>query len=430
MKSLHSFSLLFLALGLFIASPPSLSAQQVHACVVMPSTGATGSFSQSAPASNLPAGVNRAVALGNSGRGFSNFWTSGSTIRIKFLSGSAYVRQKVEQHAREWTRYANVNMQFVTSGSSDIQISFVNNGSSWSMLGRQASYAPDHQATMNFGWFTDQTSDAEFRRTVLHEFGHALGLLHEHQNPSGGIPWDEDAVYAFYARTQGWDRQTTYTNVIARQSHNETQYSSYDARSIMHYPVDPSLTMGNYSVGLNSALSTTDMNFISKLYPGRSYNPPTTTTSGTAGNTPTRTRTQPTRTQPSRRTEPTVNYHTVSISNHLGQGVSSEVIQLTINNRRYEFRLQEGQRNQQTLNLKLRPGTYDYQVETKSVYVGKTRVWNGRRYVERQQEQTIAGSGQGRLSVRNSGQLVFYGSYDKQSGRMKVWLGEEEQTTR
>ena len=35
-------------------------------------------------------------------------------------------------------------------------------------------------------------------RPILHEFGHALGLAHEHQNPAitSTIRWDETAVIA------------------------------------------------------------------------------------------------------------------------------------------------------------------------------------------------------------------------------------------
>jgi hypothetical protein len=29
---------------------------------------------------------------------------------------------------------------------------------------------------------------------VLHEFGHALGLVHEHQHPAGGIQWNRPQV--------------------------------------------------------------------------------------------------------------------------------------------------------------------------------------------------------------------------------------------
>ena len=33
------------------------------------------------------------------------------------------------------------------------------------------------------------------RPTVLHEFGHALGLIHEHQSPfKGGFEWDREEV--------------------------------------------------------------------------------------------------------------------------------------------------------------------------------------------------------------------------------------------
>jgi hypothetical protein len=41
--------------------------------------------------------------------------------------------------------------------------------------------------TMNLGFFD--------KATVLHEFGHAIGLIHEHQSPfKGGFEWDKDEV--------------------------------------------------------------------------------------------------------------------------------------------------------------------------------------------------------------------------------------------
>jgi len=40
-----------------------------------------------------------------------------------------------------------------------------------------------HEPTMNYGWLKDDTDDVEYRRVVIHEFGHALGAIHEHQNP-------------------------------------------------------------------------------------------------------------------------------------------------------------------------------------------------------------------------------------------------------
>lgn len=41
------------------------------------------------------------------------------------------------------------------------------------------------QPTMNLGWIADDVmlEDSE-RGVILHEFGHVLGLMHEHQNPA------------------------------------------------------------------------------------------------------------------------------------------------------------------------------------------------------------------------------------------------------
>ena len=51
---------------------------------------------------------------------------------------------------------------------------------------------------MNFGWLRPGTPLEEYMRVVLHEFGHALGLIHERQNPSGGIQWNKPVVYRYY----------------------------------------------------------------------------------------------------------------------------------------------------------------------------------------------------------------------------------------
>jgi len=44
---------------------------------------------------------------------------------------------------------------------------------------------------MNYGWLRDDTQDEEYSRVVLHEFGHALGCIHEHQQPKFGRVWDK-----------------------------------------------------------------------------------------------------------------------------------------------------------------------------------------------------------------------------------------------
>ncbi|AUF95294.1 hypothetical protein CXQ80_05360 [Pseudomonas sp. 02C 26] len=51
--------------------------------------------------------------------------------------------------------------------------------------------------------YTDETmclnvapGEEWFECPVLHEFGHALGLQHEHTHPDANIPWNEQALIA------------------------------------------------------------------------------------------------------------------------------------------------------------------------------------------------------------------------------------------
>jgi hypothetical protein len=64
---------------------------------------------------------------------------------------------------------------------------------------------------MNYGWLLANTPDQEYSRVVLHEFGHALGAIHEHQHPAAGIPWDKPKVYEYYAR-QHWSIDQRFLN--------------------------------------------------------------------------------------------------------------------------------------------------------------------------------------------------------------------------
>ena len=59
---------------------------------------------------------------------------------------------------------------------------------------------------MKLGGFTTASDNTVLRRTVLHEFGHAIGCVHEQASPAANIPWNEAKVYEFYR--QWWDDET------------------------------------------------------------------------------------------------------------------------------------------------------------------------------------------------------------------------------
>ena len=201
-------------------------------------------------------------------------WTTGQTIRIKFLNGDTYLQGKVKQYANYWTTYANIKFQYVPiTENADVKIAFKwsTNGkidtASWSYLGTQSQYKSQNEPTMNFGWFDVNTTETELNRVILHEFGHLLGLIHEHQNPAGNILWNKPAVYEYYRISQGWTTAQVDTNIFTKYDETVTNYSVYDNTSIMHYPISASLTTNGYSVGINENLSNIDKQYISKAYP-------------------------------------------------------------------------------------------------------------------------------------------------------------------
>ncbi len=121
---------------------------------------------------------------------------------------------------------------------------------------------------MNFGWLTKATLNDEYSRVVTHEFGHSIGCIHEHQNPSTNIPWNKDAVYKYYAGPpNNWTKEQVDINLFTRYSANITQFSEFDPKSIMLYPIPNEFTIGNFEVGWNKVLSDEDKQFVATLYP-------------------------------------------------------------------------------------------------------------------------------------------------------------------
>lgn len=195
-------------------------------------------------------------------------WTKGSVITVRLYGGSTKVRQKVMQYANEWSKYANITFRFVTSGKAQLRVTFTDGAGSYSYIGTDALRIASNEETMNFGWFDDNTSDSEFSRTVIHEFGHALGMIHEHQHPLAAIPWDKDKVYTYYAGYPNyWSKSDVDNNLFAKYATTQTQYSTYDPSSIMHYSISSALTTNGFSVGNNTVLSATDKSFIAQVYP-------------------------------------------------------------------------------------------------------------------------------------------------------------------
>jgi len=196
-------------------------------------------------------------------------WKNGRTLSIYLIEGSDFVKQKIRQFAVTWMDHVNIKVAFRSDTAADIRVSCQSGGGSWSYVGMDNLSIPKDQPTMNFGWFDDETPDEEFSRTVLHEFGHALGCIHEHQSPGAGIiPWNKDAVYAYYGKPpNNWSRDVVDHNIFERYNASSTNFSRFDKKSIMLYAIPAELTDGTWHTDWNTILSPTDKKFMKKMYP-------------------------------------------------------------------------------------------------------------------------------------------------------------------
>lgn len=230
-------------------------------------------------------------------------WEPGTELIVKFMpGGSKSVRDKVIANAKEWEKYANIRFKFVpdNAGFTNIRVKLSEGMGHNSAVGTEANFRQQNEQTINFDTMAFADGDyylarvkkkkieppytydllrqemkedpnhwnlPELRRVVMHEFGHALGLLHEQSYPDV-INWKKtDSVYQYYEETQGWSRAEVDFNVFEVGSQFFTNGTKYDPKSIMHYSINPWETTDGYSLKDNYELSAGDKVLIAALYP-------------------------------------------------------------------------------------------------------------------------------------------------------------------
>jgi TPR repeat protein len=206
-----------------------------------------------------------------------SIWPSGTSVKVCFFDGSIQEQQQVGAVATAWSKVANIGFDFgdpekprqcQDGGAIDVRVSLKGTGD-WSYLGQEAGSVPAMQPTLTLGDAVAAFARGDMPRfgmLVLHEFGHALGFLHELQSPNSPCEIDLDAVEL----AASWSRE------MAEQSFGKLKMGSalyvgpFDPKSVMMYEFTPFLSKASssscYLTRSNSDLSAADKAALLAVY--------------------------------------------------------------------------------------------------------------------------------------------------------------------
>ncbi len=205
-------------------------------------------------------------------RNQTKLWENGTRLRVAFLDGEEDLHQLVMDTAPEWARNANLEFDFgAAAQEADIRITFELYGGFWSYVGTGALDIPTAKPTMNIDPSWGPDTDL-LKPRVLKNFGHAIGLLNEHQNPNADIPWDKEAVYEKYTDGPQYFGSKERVDEAFFSTWKPRSFpidKEYDKLSVMHQQVPNELTTGDFEVSATKVLSEGDKAWITELYPGQ-----------------------------------------------------------------------------------------------------------------------------------------------------------------
>jgi hypothetical protein len=191
-------------------------------------------------------------------------------IAVNFIDGSEFQKDAVKKFASEWLAPSGTDKVEFLFGSPErrhIRVLF-NTQLNQSSLGREALLLEDPQPTMYLGDVRPGIAPDRMAAVIRHEFGHALGMRHEHQHPPGGINWNRDVVTRYYTQFPGWTAEKVKDYVF--DAYTDSSYMcvgapQFDSKSIMMYPIPPGWAQ-NIVVPYNINIDPSDFQCIKIVY--------------------------------------------------------------------------------------------------------------------------------------------------------------------
>lgn len=185
------------------------------------------------------------------------------TLGCSFLNGRPDQQAVVVNAASDWLEGSLgrlIDFRFgVPESESHIRILLGGNRNN-SFVGRDNLRISKEAPTMKLANF-DRPS------TVKHEFGHALGLRHEHRFPDA-INFREDVVVEEMRRRHGWSKAQTYRNILTPLDSSAKCIGDPDlnGQSIMMYTIPSRWTEGGASYRRAGVITERDRKCLIGVY--------------------------------------------------------------------------------------------------------------------------------------------------------------------
>lgn len=215
----------------------------------------------------------RAVRINpqNAPRGFGNgnfsiigatskFWeTSRDTLTVRFMNTTNNgVKSTVLNSMNAWNKTCRIRFRETRNDPGEIRIAMGNQNSSY--VGTDNKSIPQSMPTM-------QLYNYNVPYIVQHEAGHALGFEHEQLRPEIIQRIDRAKAYAYFARTQGWNRAKVDLNILTPLKLSAHSYTPVDHTSVMCYHLPASIMVDRVEVKGGKKINEWDYWYAGQVYP-------------------------------------------------------------------------------------------------------------------------------------------------------------------
>jgi hypothetical protein len=189
------------------------------------------------------------------------------SITFFFLDGNLKQKNEVKKFAKLWERYTGIKFKYTS-----IKPSVFNFKKYYKITFKGTSNESTQGAINGIIRLGNLSDDIIFRKTtILHEFGHMLGLGHEHQREDRPLTLSNYKIIDSCVHEQKQSRNWCKENLNDINHSKVFIESLYDPESVMHYDLNSVIDKDSRLLDMlpetqDNSLSFTDKYYIAMLY--------------------------------------------------------------------------------------------------------------------------------------------------------------------